>query len=90
MGKKRVLVNYNPDLGADGILVDSRGNIYAAVQAAGREGIRVYSPSGQLLRTIATPEVPTNMAFGRGADSHTLYITAGGSLYRIKTTASGY
>lgn len=90
VGKSRVLVDYDPDLGADGLLLDAQGNIYAAVGALGREGVRVYNPQGQLLGTIPTPETPTNMAFGRGAESRTLYITAGTSLYRIRTTIPGY
>jgi gluconolactonase len=54
-----------------------------------RPGIYCYSPSGKELAYIET-EVPTNVGFGRGADSKTLYITAGKSLYRIRTKVSGY
>lgn len=89
-GKQRVLVDYGADLGADGLVLDARSNIYAAVGAVGREGVRVYSPTGQLLDTIRTPETPTNMAFGRGTESRTLYITAGTSLYRVQTRFAGY
>ncbi len=35
-------------------------------------------------------ELPTNVCFGRGAESHTLYITAGHSLYRIRLNAEVY
>lgn len=90
VGKSRVLVDYDPDLGADGLLLDSQGNIYAAVSALGREGVRIYNPQGQQLATIPTPETPTNMAFGRGTESRILYITAGTSLYRIQTNIPGY
>jgi gluconolactonase len=90
VGKSRTLVNYGEDLGADGLTVDARGNIYAAVGALGREGIRVYTPGGQKIATIPTPETPTNMAFGRGTDAKTLYITAGTGLYRIRTNVTGH
>jgi gluconolactonase len=35
-------------------------------------------------------EVPTNVGFGRGKESKTLYITAGKSLYRIGVNREGY
>ena len=54
-----------------------------------RPGIYVYSPEGKELAYIKT-EVPTNVGFGRGAESKTLYITAGKSLYRIKLNKEGY
>ena len=44
-----------------------------------RPGIRVYSPSGKELAYIKT-EIPTNVCFGRGAESRTLYVTAGQSV----------
>ena len=54
-----------------------------------KPGIYVYSPEGKELAYIKT-ELPTNVGFGRGAESKTLYITAGKSLYRIKLNAEGY
>ena len=86
----KTLVDFGATEGADGLLVDSDGNLYAAVRAEARQGIRVYSPAGQELAYIATPEKPTNLAFGRGTDRHTLYITAGKGLYRIQTQRQGY
>ena len=41
------------------------------------------------MATIPTPESPTNVEFG-GADRKTLYVTAGKSLYRIRTTLTGF
>jgi gluconolactonase len=38
---------------------------------------------------IPTPEDPANVEFG-GDDRKTLYICAGKSLYRIKTTMTGF
>jgi gluconolactonase len=85
---RRTLVDFSP-AGPDGIGVDRDGNIYCAVQG-GREGIHVYSPAGKELAYIPTPESPTNVKFGRGADKQTLFITAGKSLYRIRVERSGY
>ena len=86
---RKVLVDYAPQDGPDGLVCDAEGNLYVAVRAENRPGICVYSPEGKELAYIAT-EVPTNVGFGRGADSKLLYITAGKSLYRIKTNKDGY
>ena len=59
------------------------------MRAENRPGIYVYSPEGKELGYIKT-EVPTNVGFGRGAESKTLYITAGKSLYRIQVGKEGY
>ena len=87
---RKMLVNYSPEDGPDGLTCDAEGNIYAAVRNEKRFGISVYSPEGKELSYLATPERPTNVGFGRGAEATTLYITAGGSLYRIKTVKPGY
>lgn len=87
---RRVLVDYAQAEGADGLTVDRAGNIYAAVRDLARKGVRVYSPTGAEIAFLPTPEVPANIAFGRGGDSQTLYIAAGGSLYRVKTAATGF
>ncbi|MBY0503029.1 MAG: SMP-30/gluconolactonase/LRE family protein [Bryobacteraceae bacterium] len=82
---RRRLVNYAPEDGPDGLACDAAGNIFAAVRNEKRFGITVYSPEGQELAHLPTPERPTNVGFGRGAEATTLYVTAGGSLYRVRT-----
>jgi gluconolactonase len=86
---RRTLVDYAPYDGPDGLTCDRDGNLYVAVRAENRPGIYVYSPEGKELAYIQT-EVPTNVGFGRGADSNLLYITAGKSLYRIRLNRHGY
>ena len=86
---RSVLVDYAPQDGPDGLVCDVRGNVYVAVRDQTRPGICVYSPKGKEVAYIKT-EVPTNVGFGRGADSNALYITAGKSLYRIRLNAKGY
>ena len=86
---RSVLVDYYPQDGPDGLVVDTLGNLYVAVRDVTRPGIYVYSPEGEELASIAT-EIPTNVGFGRGADSNLLYITAGKSLYRIRLNTEGY
>lgn len=94
---RRVLVDYAPQAGPDGLVADVDGNLYVAVRDTSRFGINVYAPDGTELARIPTPELPTNVAFGRGADANLLYITYGdasaggrGSLGRIRVNKKGY
>ena len=73
------------------------GNLYVAVRAESRPGVYVYSPKGEELARIPTPELPTNVGFGRGSESKTLYVTYGNSatggsgvLARIRVEQEGY
>jgi gluconolactonase len=86
---RKVLVDYAPQDGPDGLCSDVEGNLYVAVRDETRPGIRVYNPAGKELAYIKT-ELPTNVCFGRGAESRTLYITAGHSVYRIRLNKVGY
>ncbi len=87
---RETLVDYAPEHGPDGFEVDVEGNLYVAVRDKTRFGICVYTPDGTELAYIKTPELPTNVAFGRGELSKILYITAGGGLYRIRVSKDGY
>jgi gluconolactonase len=86
---RKTLVDYAPFDGPDGLVCDREGNLYVAVRAENRPGICVYSPDGKEIAYLKT-EIPTNVGFGRGAESKTLYITAGSSLYRVRTNREGY
>jgi gluconolactonase len=86
---RKTLVDYAPHDGPDGLVCDTEGNLYVAVRDETRPGIYVYSPEGNELAYIQT-ELPTNVGFGRGKESRTLYITAGKCLYRIRLTKEGY
>ncbi len=76
----------NPDKRGvpDGMKVDIQGNIYST----GPGGVWVFSPSGEKLGLIETPETAANLAWG-DADYKTLYITATSSLYRIRLNIQG-
>ncbi|HEY1603364.1 MAG TPA: SMP-30/gluconolactonase/LRE family protein [Pirellulales bacterium] len=86
---RKVLVDYSPYDGPDGMICDADGNLWVAVRAENRPGIYVYSPEGKELAYLKT-EVPTNVGFGRGRENKTLYITAGKSLYRVHVNRAGY
>jgi gluconolactonase len=95
----RVLYDFYPGRSADGMSVDVQGNLYAAAGMHRTRstaetldtacGVYVISPAGKLLKFIPIPEdYITNTAFG-GADMRTLYITAGKTLYKVRTEIAG-
>ena len=95
----RVLYNFYPGRSADGLSVDTQGNLYAAAGLHATRGtaetldtkcgVYVISPQGKLLKFIPVPEdYITNTAFG-GPDMKTLYVTAGKTLYRLQNDIAG-
>ena len=69
--------------GADGMTIDSRGNVYMATKA-----IAIYDNKGQKVQEIQVPEQPSNVTFG-GKNDKTLFITARTSLYSIPMEVKG-
>jgi len=54
-----------------------------------KAGVYVVSPAGKLLTFIPIPEdIVTNNAFG-GPDMKTLYVTAGRTVYKVRTAIAG-
>jgi gluconolactonase len=95
----RVHYNFYPGRSADGMSIDVEGNLYASAgmgQLRGssetldtKTGIHVISPRGALLKFIPIAEdYITNNAFG-GPDMKTLYVTAGKTLYKLRTDVAG-
>jgi gluconolactonase len=95
----QVLYDFSPGRSADGLSVDTQGNLYASAglnQLRGtsetldtKAGVYVISPAGTLLKFIPIPEdLVTNNAFG-GPDMKTLYITAGKTLYKVRMEIAG-
>ncbi len=95
----RVFHDFYPGRSADGLCVDTQGNIYAAaglIQRRGTDetldtkaGIHVFSPAGRLIDFLPIPEdLVTNCAFG-GPDERTLYVTSGKTLYKLRAKVPG-
>lgn len=95
----RVHYDFSPGRSADGMSIDRQGNLYASAgmnQLRGtaetldtKTGVYVISPEGKLLRFIPIAEdYITNNAFG-GPDMRTLYVTAGKTLYKLRTDVPG-
>jgi gluconolactonase len=89
VGNPRVIHDFGTGRGIDGMTVTTDGRIVAAGASEGKGAVLVLAPEGTILATIPVPENPTNVEFG-GEGGKTLYVTAGKSLYRIKTTMTGY
>ncbi len=95
----RVHYDFSPGRSADGMSIDTQGNLYASAgmnQLRGtaetldtKTGVYVISPQGTLVKFIPIPEdYITNNAFG-GSDMRTLYVTAGKTLYKLRTEVPG-
>ena len=96
---QRLIYDFAPGRGGDGMRLDIAGNLYVAagiLYARGPHesadvppGIYIISPAGELRGRIPIPEdVITNLAFG-GPDGRTLYITAGKTLFTTKVAIPG-
>jgi gluconolactonase len=95
----RVHYDFSPGRSADGMSIDTQGNLYASAgmnqlrgtseTLATKTGVYVVSPAGTLVKFIPIPEdFITNNAFG-GPDMRTLYVTAGKTLYKVRTDIPG-
>jgi gluconolactonase len=95
----RVFHNFYPGRSGDGMTIDSEGNLWVAAGLNNlrnntetldtKAGIHQFAPDGRLLQHIPVPiDLLTNVAFG-GPDLKTLYITAGGTLYKVQTKTVG-
>lgn len=70
----------------DGLAIDCLGNIYLTEHT--RRRVRVLSPDGAPLATIAVDANLTNAAFG-GPQRRTLYLTGAGSVWSIELDVAG-
>jgi gluconolactonase len=95
----KVHYNFYPGRSADGMSIDIQGNLYASAgmnQLRGtsetldtKAGVYVISPEGKLVKFIPIPEdFITNNGFG-GPDMKTLYVTAGKTLFKVRTEIAG-
>ena len=102
MRSKRLLYDWGTGRGPDGMAEDSAGRIYVAggrhlanppfetVDGHNRSGVYVFTREGELIDFVSIPrDEVTNCSFG-GPDRKTLFITAGGTLWSVRTTTAGY
>lgn len=98
-GPKKTLLDFGDENGIDGLTCDRAGNLFLAARSLKRPGVLVIDPAGKELAFIPTGAsqpgakepvgLPSNVCFGLGDESKTLYVTVDKSLYRIKVKAEG-
>ncbi|SOS41164.1 gluconolactonase [Pseudomonas syringae] len=70
----------------DGLKVDAQGNVWSS----SKEGIQVFSASGELLGKIKVTAKDTgNLAFCSTGSQHWIYITAANKVLRIPVLVGG-
>lgn len=82
-GKVFATMEADGDGAADGMKVDTDGNLYST----GPGGLWIFSPEGKLLQQVDTPRI-TNLAWG-GAERSTLFLTAPDAVYKLMTNRKG-
>lgn len=96
---RKIIFDWRDGRGPDGLKLDQQGRIWVAAGVTHsnryenaeryKGGVYVLSPEGKLLDFIAVPvDEVTNCAFG-GSDYRTLFVTAGGTLWSIRTSTVG-
>ncbi len=70
--------------GADGMRMDTEGNLYVATHM----GLQIFSGAGEFIGIVHVPVRPTSLAFG-GEDMKTIYFASPNKLYKIRTNATG-
>lgn len=70
---------------ADGMAIDTMGNIYVATYL----GVQIFNSQGDFLGTINLPSFPVSLGFG-GEDMKSLYIVSYDKVYEIPTHMKGY
>jgi sugar lactone lactonase YvrE len=100
-GPRKTLQDYGAQAGCDGMTIDRAGNVYLTLRSIKKPGVRVINAAGKELAFIPTgPEnqnadddpvgLPSNVTFGTGDDSHTLYVTIDKSLFKIRLKSEGF
>ncbi len=97
---QKLIYDWKNGRGPDGMVLDRQGRLYVAgglnksnppheTADEFKGGVYVFSPDGHRLAFAPVPrDEVTNCTFG-GPDLKTLYITAGGTLWSIRTTTPG-
>lgn len=83
-GKVFASMKADADGSADGMVVDSAGNLYST----GPGGLWIFSPEGKMLQQVETTRL-TNLAWG-GPDKSALFMTGPNAVYKLQTTQNGY
>jgi gluconolactonase len=101
-GERKTLVDFGKENGCDGMRLDTQGNLYMAIRSLARPGILVTDPQGKELAFLPTGPtnqkglfedwkgIPSNVEFGLGDESNTLFVTIDKGLHRIAVKTRGF
>lgn len=100
LSNQRLVFDFAPGRGGDGMAVDRSGNLWIAAGVSRPRGphesddvppgIWIITPEGDVQGRIPIPEdLLTNVTFG-GDDLQTLYVTAGKTLFSIRVETPGF
>lgn len=101
LNSRKLIHDWKTSRGPDGMKLDTAGRLYVAAGLnqphlpqetanPADAGIYVFAASGDLIQFTPIPrDETTNCAFG-GSDGKTLFVTAGGTLWAIQATTTGY
>ena len=70
---------------ADGMTIDTQGNLYVATYL----GLQIFNARGEFVGVVNSPVFPVSCCFG-GDDMKTLFLTAFNKIYRIRTNVTGF
>jgi gluconolactonase len=70
---------------ADGMTIDTQGNLYVATYL----GLQIFNARGEFIGVVPTPVFPVSCCFG-GDDMKTLFLTAFDKIYRVRTNVAGF
>ncbi|MFO0977047.1 MAG: SMP-30/gluconolactonase/LRE family protein [Planctomycetaceae bacterium] len=100
VASQKLIYDWKTTRGPDGMKLDAKGRLFVAAginkpnppfetAESPTAGIYVFSPDGELLTFAPIPrDETTNCAFG-GDDLKTLFVTAGGTLWKIPVETAG-
>lgn len=98
---RKIVFDWQTGRGPDGMAIDRSGRLYVAAglnkphppaetAAKFKGGVYIFSAAGKWIAFVPIPrDEVTNCTFG-GPDLKTLYITGGGTLWRIRTHTAGW
>ena len=83
------LANFGPSM-TDGIKTDMDGNVWCSMGWGdpNEDGVRCYTPAGELIGKIHLPETCANLCFG-GKRKNRLFMTASTSVYAVYVETVG-
>lgn len=89
LAKQRVFIQCEDGETPDGFRVDTDGNLWCGWgMGEGRDGVKVFDPSGKPIGFIGLPERAANLTFG-GLKRNRLFMAGSQSLYAVYVNTQG-